>query len=58
MPERFQDKSAADTYKRALELLQQKPTQRVQDFGSQIDEVYKKAYGASAAVSTDPDLPR
>ena len=56
MLERFQDKSAADTYKRALELLQQKPTQRVQDFGSQIDEVYKKAYGASAAVSTDPDV--
>ena len=56
MLERFQDKSAHDTYKRALELLQQKPTQRAMDFGSQIDEVYKKAYGSSAATSADPDV--
>ena len=53
---RFQDKSAKDSYKRALEMLSQKPTQRAMDFGSQIDEVYKKAYGASAAASTDPDV--
>ena len=55
MAERFQDKSAKETYKRALEQLKQTPNQRVQDFGNQIDEMYKKAYGNSAATNTEPD---
>ena len=40
MLKRFQEKSAHDTYKRALELLQQKPTKRTIDFASKINEVY------------------
>jgi hypothetical protein len=55
MAERFQDKSAKETYKRALEQLKQTPNQRVQDFGNQIDELYKKAYGNSAATNNEPD---
>ena len=36
MAERFKDKSAKETYKRALEQLKQTLNQRVQDFGNQI----------------------
>jgi hypothetical protein len=55
MAERFEDKSAKETYKRALKQLKQTPNQRVQDFGNQIDELYKKAYGNSAATNNEPD---
>jgi GrpB-like predicted nucleotidyltransferase (UPF0157 family) len=39
MAERFHDKSAKETYKRALQQLKQSPNQRVQDFGNQIDKL-------------------